>query len=181
MRKGHYLSVLLIAVFGVIFVPSFQAGPWGPVASASAGLHGAAQVGSGGEGVALSGLGAGTHMLQFKAGGHLLGFQLKKVYFASLDHALSVEFLGTLGVIPKTDAEGRETGNKSKVPFLGRVVYEDLWDGISLTYEARGGGSLRARIRLDLGRTYRRSGSGITYRWKRRRTARSSSSLTGAT
>src|SRR4030042_4975999 len=79
-------------------------------------------------------------MLQFKAGGHLLGFQPGKVYFASLDHALSVEFLGTLGVMPKTAAEGGETGKKSKVPSLGRVVYEDLWEGISLTYEAREGG-----------------------------------------
>ena len=53
-------------------------------------------------------------MLQFKAGGHLLGFQPRKVYFASLDHALSVEFLGTLGVMPNTAAEGQETGNKSR-------------------------------------------------------------------
>src|SRR4030042_287094 len=79
-------------------------------------------------------------MLQFKAGGHLLGFQPGKVYFASLDHALSVEFLGTPGVMPKTGAGGEETGKKSKVPSLGRVVYEDLWEGISLTYEAREGG-----------------------------------------
>ena len=140
MSKGHSLSVLLIAVFGVIFVPSIQAGPWDPIGSAVAGLHGSVQVGSGGESVAISGLGAGTHMVQFKAGGHLLGFQPRKVYFASLDHALSVEFLGTPGVMPKTTAEGGETGNKPKVPTLRRVVYEELWEGISLTYEAREGG-----------------------------------------
>jgi hypothetical protein len=79
-------------------------------------------------------------MLQLKAGGHLLGFQPKKVYFASLDHALSVEFLGTPGVMPKTAAEGKETGNKLKTPTLSKVVYEELWEGISLTYEARPGG-----------------------------------------
>jgi hypothetical protein len=79
-------------------------------------------------------------MLQLKAEGHLLGFQPKKVYFASLDHVLSVEFLGTPGAMPKTAARGREKGRESKVPSLGRVVYEELWEGISLTYEAREGG-----------------------------------------
>ena len=140
MRKGHGLSVLLIAVFLVTFVPSMQAGPSGSLASAGVGLHASAQVASREEVVALSGPGAGSNMLRFKAGGHLLGFQPKKIYFASLDHALSVEFLGTLGVMPKTAAEGQETGNKSKVPSLGRVVYQDLWEGISLTYEPREGG-----------------------------------------
>jgi hypothetical protein len=148
MKKGHSLSALLIAVFLVIFVPSIQAGPWVPVASASGGLQGAAQVGSGGEGVGLIGLGPGTPMLQFKAGGHLLGFQPKKVYFASLDHALSVEFLGTLGVMPRTAAGGKETGKESKVSSLGRVVYEELWEGISLTYEAREGGIAESTYRI---------------------------------
>ena len=42
-------------------------------------------------------------MLQFTAGGHVLGFQPTKAYLASLDHALSVEFLGTKGVMPEAD------------------------------------------------------------------------------
>ena len=131
---------MLIAFFLVTFVPFTQAEPSGPLASAGASLHASAQVASREEVVALSGPGAGSNMLRFKAGGHLLGFQPKKVYFASLDHALSVEFLGTLGVMPKTAVEGQETGNKSKVPSLGRVVYQNLWKGISLTYEPREGG-----------------------------------------
>jgi hypothetical protein len=53
--------------------------------------------------VPLSGPGAASNMLQFRAGGHVLGFQPKKVYLAGLDHALSVEFLGT----PRGNAEGR--------------------------------------------------------------------------
>ena len=131
MRKGHSLSVLLIAVFGMIFVPSIQAGPSGLVASASGGLHGSA-----------------NNMLQFKAGGHLLGFQPGKVYFASLDHALSVEFLGTPGMMPKTAAGEGKTGKESTVPSLGRVVYEGLWEGISLTYEAREGGIAESTYRI---------------------------------
>ena len=114
-------------------------------------MHPSAQVASRGEAVALSGSGAGSSMLQFKAGGHLLGFQPKKVYFASLDHALSVEFLGTPGVMPKAAAEGRETGNKSKAPTLSKVVYEGLWEGISLMYEPREGGIVESTYHIGPG------------------------------
>ena len=151
MRKWHYRWVLLIAVFGMIFGCSTQAGPLGPFASAGADMHPSAQVASRGEAVALSGSGAGSSMLQLKAGGHLLGFQPKKVYFASLDHALSVEFLGTPGVMPKGVEEGRETGNKSKAPTLSKVVYEDLWEGISLMYEPREGGIVESTYHIAPG------------------------------
>jgi hypothetical protein len=151
MRKWHYRWVLWIAVFGVIFVCLTQAGPLGSFSSAGAGLHPFAQVASRDEAVALSGSGAGSSMLQFKAGSHLMGFQPKKVYFASLDHALSVEFLGTPGVIPTTAGNGQETGNKSKTPSLRKVVYEDLWEGISLTYEAKEGGIAESAYHIALG------------------------------
>jgi len=151
MRKGHGRWVLLIPVFGVIFLCSTQAGPLAPFASAGAGMHPFAQVASPGEAIVLTGSGAGSSMLQFKAGGHLLGFQPKKVYFASLDHALSVEFLGTPGVMPKAAAEGMETGNKSKAPTLSKVVYQGLWEGISLMYEPRGGGLVESTYHIAAG------------------------------
>ena len=103
MRKGYGRWVLLIAVFGVIFGCSMQAGPLGPSASTGAGMDPSAQVASRGEAIVLSDSGAGSSMLQFKAGGHLLGFRPKKVYFASLDHALSVAVSGHTG----GDAEER--------------------------------------------------------------------------
>jgi hypothetical protein len=39
-------------------------------------------------------------ILQFKAGGHLLGFQPNQAYVVGMDHALRVEFLDTPGVMP---------------------------------------------------------------------------------
>ncbi len=45
-------------------------------------------------------------MLQFKAGGHILGFQPRKAYLAGMDHALSVEFVGSAGVIPQAESAG---------------------------------------------------------------------------
>ena len=73
-------------------------------------------------------------MLQFRSGGHILGFQTKKAYLASLDHALSVEFLGTKGVAPSQIKT--RIGETADARALGAVHYKNLWEGISLTYEA---------------------------------------------
>jgi hypothetical protein len=75
-------------------------------------------------------------MLQFKAGNHILGFTQDKAYLASLDHALSVQFLGTKGVLPNSDTNAPDTGSMTKASPLVKVVYQDLWEGISLTYVA---------------------------------------------
>jgi hypothetical protein len=40
-------------------------------------------------------------LMQFKAGGHIMGFKPDKVFLASFDHALSVEFVGGQKVEPK--------------------------------------------------------------------------------
>lgn len=105
MRRALCFQVLLIVVFGVTFVSSAQVWSLESFASAGAGMPP-----FGIETVALSGSGSGSDMLQFKAGSHLLGFQPRKVYFASLDHALSVEFLGTAGVMPQAGWRRRGAG-----------------------------------------------------------------------
>jgi len=80
--------------------------------------------------------GAAGNMLQFKAGGHILGFQPNKAYLAGLDHVLSVEFLGTPGVMPMSASTASAEDNKTKVPTLSTVRYQNLWDYISLMYES---------------------------------------------
>ena len=86
--------------------------------------------------VSLSGPGATGNMLQFKSGGHVLGFQPNKAYLAGLDHALSIEFLGTPGVMPTAASSASTTGNMTSAPTLSTVLYQNLWEGISLTYES---------------------------------------------
>ena len=82
------------------------------------------------------GAGVSSNILQFKSGGHVVGFQRNKAYFAGLDHALSVEFLCTPGVMPKSTAFAQGAGNtSSKALSLNKIVYRNLWKGISLTYE----------------------------------------------
>jgi hypothetical protein len=75
-------------------------------------------------------------LLQFTAGGHALGFAAGGMYAAAADHALHVEFAGAHAVQPQPDSPA---GDGQAVP-LGRVVYPDLWDGITLAYSAAGGG-----------------------------------------
>jgi hypothetical protein len=79
---------------------------------------------------------AGDGMLQFRASGHIIGFAPGKAYLAALDHALSVEFLGGRGVMPKGNGDLQAKDSSSGAQSLGKVFYENLWDGISLTYEA---------------------------------------------
>jgi|WetSurMetagenome_2_1015567.scaffolds.fasta_scaffold00033_46 hypothetical protein len=53
-----------------------------------------------------------------------------------MDHALSVEFLGTKGVTPRADNKNVSSNKVNKALPLDKVRYENLWEGISLTYEA---------------------------------------------
>ncbi len=108
-----------------------------PVALIDSGLNPADRmVASANEVVPLSGSGAGGNMLQFMAGGHVLGFQPNKAYLAGMDHALSIEFLGTPGVMPTSAPTAIASGNMAKAPALSTVRYQNLWNDISLTYES---------------------------------------------
>jgi len=72
-------------------------------------------------------------LLQFRSRGHILGFTPEKVYMVGLGYALVEEFVGGNGVSPVTPATDTEKG---KGPSLETVSYAELWDGITLHYEA---------------------------------------------
>ena len=63
-------------------------------------------------------------LLQFTSGGHVLGFTPNTVYIAGMGHALTEEFINPNRVTPKHLSSHT-------------VIYENLWKGISVTYEAR--------------------------------------------
>ena len=65
-----------------------------------------------------------NNLPQFTSGGHVVGFTPNKVYMAGMGHALTEEFINPNTVTPK--------------PLSSHtVIYENLWKGISVTYEAR--------------------------------------------
>jgi hypothetical protein len=82
----------------------------------------------------------GSGILQFRAGGHVLGFAPNRAYLVALDHALGVEFLGTPGVTPQTVSSSPAAGAASQASPPAEVVYRELWNGITLTYHMTGDG-----------------------------------------
>ena len=90
-----------------------------------------------------------TTLKQFTAGGYVVGFQQNKLYLVSLSHALTLEFLGTEGVMPEAEAGEGSTGKGA--PPLKRVTYGNLWPGISVAYEATKGTVLKSTYRIEPG------------------------------
>src|SRR5690349_4702874 len=77
-------------------------------------------------------------LLQFTSRGHILGFSSHGVYVAGGSHALHVEFVNPRETTPVSDAapdEGAADREQRPMP-LSQVAYPNLWEGITLTYDA---------------------------------------------
>jgi len=84
-------------------------------------------------------------VLQFVAGGHVLGFRKGEVFIASGHHALRIEFINARPVSPSNEGISLDTENNRQVTTpLGRVSYSDLWDGVTLVYERHGSGVVKS-------------------------------------
>jgi hypothetical protein len=93
-------------------------------------------------------------LLQFTAGGHILGFSSSGIYAANGNHALHVGFVGANSVQPQADASASAsgtTGLAAESAPLSRVQYSNLWPGISLMYDAPPGGTLRSTYQVGAG------------------------------
>jgi len=84
-------------------------------------------------------------ILQFVAGGHILGFRKHDVFIASGDHALRIEFLNARPISPANERTSPDTENNRQLAKpLGRVIYSDLWDGVTLVYERHSTGVVKS-------------------------------------
>jgi hypothetical protein len=68
-------------------------------------------------------------MLQLRSGNFQAGFLPDKAFLPIRGHALTVEFVGTPGVLPTALADPG-----SPVSAARRALYEDLWPGVSLSF-----------------------------------------------
>ncbi|MBN1833421.1 MAG: SBBP repeat-containing protein [Deltaproteobacteria bacterium] len=89
-----------------------------------------------------------SDLVQFTASGHILGFESERMYVASGDHVLRIEFAETDGVRPVADQMPTSDGHTQS---LGHVDYPDLWPGITLSYEAISEGIVQSSYRLEPG------------------------------
>ena len=90
--------------------------------------------------------------LQFTSGGHVLGFYPGKMYVTNGTYALRVSYLGATQAVPEaSQPPATEAGQNSQAaPPLTQVTYQELWPGITLSYD-RGGGILRSTYTLAPG------------------------------
>lgn len=68
-------------------------------------------------------------MLQLRSGNFQAGFLPGKAFLPIRGHALTVEFVGTPGVLPTALADPG-----TPVSAARRVLYEDLWPGVSVSF-----------------------------------------------
>ncbi len=110
-------------------------------------------------------------LLQFTSQGHILGFRTGEFYISNAIYALRVEELDANPVTPASDTpsvsneRNRESPSREfprdyasrsvrdnlRAPPLNRVTYANLWEGITLTYDAARGGIVSSSYRLEQG------------------------------
>ena len=89
-------------------------------------------------------------LLQYTAGGHVLGFWKGEMFVASGDHALRVEFVSARPVSPAEEIKLLNPGkNRDATHPLSRVCYRDLWDGVTLVYEKPGSGVVKSTYYIE--------------------------------
>jgi len=87
-------------------------------------------------------------LLQYTSQGHILGFKEDGLIVASARHVLKVDFLGSKGVAPKPDNESSSAG---KAQPLSRVVYQNIWNGVTAVYSADKNSVVKSSYYLDDG------------------------------
>jgi hypothetical protein len=91
----------------------------------------------------------GQNSLQFTSAGHVLGFTEDSAIIASASHMLKTEFVNANPVAPGADKNSSgETGDGTASP-LTRVTYRNLWDGVTVVYEASEVSIVKSTYYLD--------------------------------
>jgi hypothetical protein len=89
-------------------------------------------------------------LLQYTAGGHVLGFRKAEMFIASGDHALRVDFVNARPVSPREEINSSDLEkNRDVAQPLGRVSYRDLWDRVTLIYEKHGSGVVKSTYHVQ--------------------------------
>ena len=91
----------------------------------------------------------GQKLLQYTAGGHVLGFKAGQMYVATGSHMMRVEFVGSSGCEPLAEGGGKDESGRA-MP-LTRVEYQGLWRNVSLVYEAKTGSVLKSTYYVAAG------------------------------
>jgi len=80
-------------------------------------------------------------LMQFTAGGHVIAFMSEGLYLTGSDHMLKVTFQNANITNPKAD---QSQSMENRTQPLEKVIYPELWNGISLAYESKGGSNVKS-------------------------------------
>lgn len=87
--------------------------------------------------------------LNLQVSGQTFAFRAKEFYLTNATYALHVQFVDAQAVTPQSAS--LIASKPGSVPLLERVTYRDLWDGITLTYDAVDNGLARSSYRVEPG------------------------------
>lgn len=136
------LALVLVAasVLTVAVTPAFAAGPFVNMAAASRTTANALDS---------AGTNGRDKLLQFTSAGHVLGFTGDGVIVASARHMLRIDFLNSRAVAPEADNAVSGESSAGAARPLGRVTYRDVWDGVTVVYEASGASIVKSTYYVD--------------------------------
>ncbi len=86
--------------------------------------------------------------LQFTSAGHVLGFTEDGVIIASASHMLKTEFVNANPVTPEADGSSPGETGDGAAP-LSRVTYPNIWDDVTVVYEASQGAIVKSTYYLN--------------------------------
>ena len=102
-----------------------------------------------GNGIAVNSSVGEDNLLQFTSAGHVLGFSKDSVVIASASHMLKTEFIGANAVSPETEQNTSDETTDDTTPLFNRVTYPNLWDDVTVVYEAREGAIVKSTYYVD--------------------------------
>ncbi|HUT22358.1 MAG TPA: SBBP repeat-containing protein [Candidatus Bipolaricaulota bacterium] len=88
-------------------------------------------------------------LLQFTSEGHVVGFDKDGLIVASARHMLKVDFLNSNAVSPEADDGVLAENNIDQALPLNRVTYTNVWDGITVAYEANEQSIVKSTYYID--------------------------------
>ncbi len=108
-----------------------------------------------GEPASLPAPGSTAESLSFSSAGHILRFDTGCVYVASSGHLLKIELAGRRPVAPiAAPSHAIETASEShsnNTPAFAKVLYSDVWAGVTAIYEKSAGAILKSSYILEPG------------------------------
>ena len=85
-------------------------------------------------------------ILRFTSAGQVLGFAADAFYVAGGSHALRVQFVEAH---PSKPVSLLASGNAQSAAPLSQITYPNLWEGVTVTYDAPSGAVVRSTYRVE--------------------------------